>query len=488
MKKASPFLSLLAAVLLLGSLAATPALADDAIPFAEATPAPTAEPLATPEPLPTPEVQATPAPGDSATARNDKGGAYLIAQTVTDAAGGEIATIERDTRFNLVLRVADYDAYNNYITADQISARINSSVFTFTGNAEIGQLYDETDANGCPYYSYVLLFRDVIYNGGGNSLSINLSYLNSTLAMQQLSVTLGQCVDKDPSTPNLMIRASSYGNEAITAGSPFTLSLSVYATAGQESLNDVVVSLTLPDGVTMTGGSLTNYIGSMSAHSTRDVQFNLSAGSAFTAGVANITVNLVGTGATTNTAVNGMATTISVPISQPDRFEVGQLTVPDTIYVGDSASVSLGFVNKGKNPVSNLEAKITGTNLGVDTAQQYVGNVNAGTENSVDFDLTPTEAGPMSGTITLSYEDANGEIKTVTKDFSATVMELPVYEDPSMTDPSMMEPQKTGMPIWGWALIAIAVVVVLFLVIKVIRRKRKAAALAKLEESEDEDL
>ena len=179
---------------------------------------------------------------------NNSGSAYIIAQTVTAAAGGEITPIDRDSRFNLILRVADYGAYNNFIPADQISARINSSAFTFTGNAEVGQLYEETDANGAGYYSYVLLFRDVIYNGGGNSVPINLSYLNSTMAMQQLSVTLGQRVDEDPDTPNLMIRASSYGNEAVVAGTPFTLTLTLYATGGQENLNDVVISLTLPDG------------------------------------------------------------------------------------------------------------------------------------------------------------------------------------------------------------------------------------------------
>lgn len=75
----------------------------------------------------------------------------------------------------------------------------------------------------------------MIYNGGGNSVPINLSYLNSTMAMQQLSVTLGQCVDEDPDTPNLMIRASSYGNEAVVAGTPFTLTLTLYATGGRRT-------------------------------------------------------------------------------------------------------------------------------------------------------------------------------------------------------------------------------------------------------------
>ena len=195
MKKASRFAALLAAVMLFGSVAAMPALAEDVT----STPVPTA----------TAEPTVTPAPTDNGqSAPNNSGSAYIIAQTVTDAAGGEITTIDRDSRFNLILRVADYGAYNNFIPADQISARINSSAFTFTGNAEVGQLYEETDANGAGYYSYVLLFRDVIYNGGGNSVPINLSYLNSTMAMQQLSVTLGQCVDEDPDTPNQIGRAS----------------------------------------------------------------------------------------------------------------------------------------------------------------------------------------------------------------------------------------------------------------------------------------
>ena len=87
-------------------------------------------------------------------------------------------------------------------------ARINSSIFTYTGTGEFGQLFESNDdpdqTRKDPqynYYSYVLLFRDVIYNGGGNSVPINLSYLNSTMAMQQLSVTLGQCVTKTPIPP-----------------------------------------------------------------------------------------------------------------------------------------------------------------------------------------------------------------------------------------------------------------------------------------------
>ena len=413
-------------------------------------------------------------------------GVYVTAATVTDIAGGEVTTVERDDHVNIVLRVVDHSSAKNNVTADQIVTRINSSIFQYTGTGEISQLIEGTDDGG-DYYSYVLLFRDVIYAGGGNTLNIDLSYLDSSMAMQQFAVTIGQCVDEDPKTPNLVMRESSYGTETVTAGNPFTLSVTAYATAGDESLSDVIVSVTLPDGITLTGGSLSEYVGTMSAKSTRDVTFAVLPSASFTGGVANITVNMTGTGTESGTAVTGTGT-ISVPISQPDRFEITTMELTDTIYVGDTTSVTLNFVNKGKNPVSNLEASISGENLGVDVSQQYIGNIAAGTENSVDFDLTPQQAGELSGTITLTYEASDGTTKTLTQDFSATVQEMPVYEDPGMIDPGMVEPEPTGgMPVWGIVLIVVGVVVVVVIVVAVVRKKKKAAALAMLEDG-DEDL
>lgn len=465
------------------------------------TPVPTLSP--SPEPTVSPEPTATPSPDPTPTVdpgvANPTGNAYVVAATVTDTAGGEVSTVNWGDRVNIVLKIVDRASAKFNVQPEEISARVNSSVFTFTGTAEIGQFYEENDdpsGQNDPaynYYSYVLLFRDVIYNGGGSDFAVTLSYIDNALPIQDINVHIGQCVDEDPNdpskarAPSLIVRQSSYGTETITAGSPFTLSLTIYAASGTESLSDVVASVTLPEGVTMTGGSLSTYVGSMSPQSTRDVSFNLQASSGFTGGVANITVNLVGAGATSGNSVTG-STTISVPISQPDRFELGQLQISDTIYVGNSTTVTLNFVNKGKNPVSNLEASISGENLGADMTQQYIGNVNAGTENSVDFDLMPMEAGPMTGTITLSYEAEDGSLKTVTKDFSATVMDMPTYDDMGMMDPGMdMEVQPAGFPVWGIVLIVVAVIAVAVIVVVVIRKKKKAAALASLED-DDEDL
>ena len=487
-------LSILAALALAGALA-LPALAED-VPAGDGA-------TATPPPVTD--------NGGSGGTTTSSDGVYIVGYTVTDPAGGEIATVDVGDRVNIILQVVDHSSARYNVEPQEIATRINSSVFTYTGTGEIGQLFESNDdpdtarlqrvRNGeasdaekqanayYNYYSYVLLFRDVIYNGGGNTLPINLTYLDTSKPMQQFSVQIGQCVDKDQTTsPNLVVRSSSYG-DSVVAGEEFTLSLGVYATAGNEPLSDVIVSLTLPEHVSLSNGSLSFYLGSLQPETMQTVSFPVLPASGFTGTVANITVNLAGTGAVSGKAVTG-TTAISVPISQPDRFEVGQLEVSDTLYLGDTGTVSLSYVNKGKNPVSNLEARLTGTNVGAG-GYQYLGNLNAGTEGSVDFDLIPDAAGVVSGTITLSYEDAAGEPRTVTKDFSTTAEEMAM--DPGMMDPGMMEDipaEQPGMPVWGWVLIAVCgAVVIAVIATAVLRKRKKAKALAALEAGDDnEDL
>ena len=434
--------------------------------------------------------------GDTSTVTTDNQGVYVTGYTVTTPAGGEITTLNVGDQVNIVLQVVDHSSARYAVKAEDIVARINSSIFTYTGTGEIGQLFesnDDPDQNRKDpqynYYSYVLLFRDVIYNGGGNTLPINLSYLDTAKPLQQFSVTLGQCVDKDQTTsPNLLVRTSSYG-DSVTAGQAFDLSLGLYATDGNENLDDVIVSLTLPENISLNGGSLSSYLGTICPKQTRDVTFQVMPASGFTGTVASITVNMTGTGSVTGKEVSG-TTTISVPVSQPDRFEVGQLELSgDTIYVGDTGSVSLSYVNKGKNPVSNLEARLTGTNLGAG-GYQYLGNLAAGTEGSVDFDIVPDAAGTVSGIITLNYEDASGNPQTFSKDFSVSAEEMNMDDfnyDPSMDD---VQPEQTGMPVWAWVLIGVCgAVVVIVVIVVVVRKRKKAKALAALEaEDSDEDL
>ena len=430
-----------------------------------------------PTPPPTPEP--TPAPPTAAAP-------YLTAYALTNSAGGEVTKVEKGDRVNVVLSIVDPSIVGTSLQAKHIAARVNTAAFTYTGLAEVSQV-DTVEGR------YVLLFRDVIYNGGDNNFNVDISYVGSILAQGSVSHAMGQCVTttKDNSrTPSILVRGnkittSVQGAAAGTAlaGNECTLTLDLLSTSGDEALTDLLVTLALPEGVTLASGNSTAYIGSMAAGSGTSVSFQLLPGANFTGGVATIGVSLSAVGKDTGVAVSS-STNVTVPVMQPERFELTNLEAPETMYLGEEGYVSLTFVNKGKSSINNLSAEISGENIANPGQSQYLGNIAAGTENSVDFNVQASNAGTLKGTITLSYEDDQGNVKTMTKDFSCDVQEMPNYNDGMDDfDPGIVEPEKTGLPLWAKALIGVAVVAVIGGVVVFIRKKRKEKGLGQLEDA-----
>lgn len=473
---------LLAAVTSLAMLLSMTAFAEGNKGSASPTPTPTVEPTTEPSPTPT----LTPPPDDegikAVTPR-------LMAYAITNAAGGEVTKVEKGDRVNIVLTIVDSQVPDD-LKASQIAARVNSAAFIYTGLGEASNV--DTGAD-----TYTLLFRDVIYNGGDNNFTVDISYIGHGMAQGSVSHAMGQCVTttKDNSrTPSILVRGNKITTSAqgaaagiALAGNECTLTLDILSTSGDEALTDLLVTLALPEGVTLASGNSTAYVGSMAAGSSTSVSFQLLPGANFTGGVATVGVSLSAVGKDTGAAVSS-STNVTVPVVQPERFELTNLEAPETMYLGEEGYVSLTFVNKGKSSINNLSAEISGENIANPGQSQYLGNIAAGTENSVDFNVQASNAGTLKGTITLSYEDDQGNVKTMTKDFSCDVQEMPNNNDGMDDfDPGMVEPEKTGLPIWAKALIGVAVVAVIAGVVVFVRKKRKEKALGTLED-EDEDI
>ena len=296
-----------------------------------------------------------------------------------------------------------------------------------------------------------------------------------------------------PKTPGLILKETNFGGTSVAAGEPFDLTLTIYATDGGENLSDVMVTLGINDeNVTLANGNLNVYLGEMAPGSTRQVTYKILPGANFTGGVAKFSVGLSGKGKSTGAApTTDGSTSVSVPVTQPDRFEITGLEAPETMMLGEEGYLSLSFVNKGKMQVNNLSAELKG-NMANPGQSQYLGNLAPGTENSVDFSLMASEVGTIEGTIVLSYEDAQGEIITLEKTFSCTVEEMmgggDIWIDPGM-DPTMggeVEEPSGGVPVFVWIILAV-VVIGGGVAAVVIVRKKKAAKLAQLEDS-DEDI
>lgn len=274
--------------------------------------------------------------------------------------------------------------------------------------------------------------------------------------------------------PSLIIRSSSIGKESINAGDEFKLSLTIYSTTnGNTKTEDVVVSIQPGEGITVASGSSSTYVGSMSPGASKTVSFPMKVLESFTGNVSSINVSVSGSG-------NGSSTTIAVPVVQADRFEFTRIEHPEILTAGEEDVVSAIFVNKGKNSVNNVTVELLAKNSSYSSLSEYVGNLPAGTENSVDFDVLPSEPGVLSGVIKITYEDGNGKTVEKTQDFSIQVEEAysweeiyPGFDDPEYNDWVDVEPEDEKSPILAISVAGIASVAIIGGAILIISRRRK---------------
>lgn len=431
-----------------------------------------------------------PADGSNPTptpASTDAPAAYIASYTVSGYDGGHYG---RGERADITMVVVDERAANSTVNKT-ITARINTPAFSQNTVSDISPSAS----------SYTFIFRNVEFLGGNTTFSFEMIYGDGS-PMVTLSQNLSMCDDTapaeptpsptpaptaEPDLPKVMVKDFSFGGTSVEAGKEFNLDLTLFTTSGNTNLEDVMVGLNFGEAknVSLASGSMNTYVGTLAPGATKHITYKIITDATIEPGAIGITVQL--------TSKNGEpnSSPISIPVTQPDRFEITGIEAPETIMLGEEGYLSVTFVNKGKSPVNNLSAEIQGTNLANPGQSQFLGNIAAGTENSVDFNVMASAEGTINGKVLLSYEDAKGEIVTLEKEFSCTVQAMPEM-DPGMMDPGMMDPTmggevKNGMPWWGWLLIALGVAAVAAAVVLVVLKKKKAKKLAELED-DDEDI
>ncbi len=178
--------------------------------------------------------------------------------------------------------------------------------------------------------------------------------------------------------------------------------------------------------------------------------------------------------------------TISIPLTQPDRFEVNDAEVPGPMYLGEPGQLNINYVNKGKSKIFNLSVKLQG-NFTTGEANSYIGNIDSGVGDSFQATLNPSAEGTLTGTAVFSYEDANGATKTLTKEFSCDVMTMQDGAEGMNPEPAIQPEVGSSPPIWPFLLGGAVAVVAILIVLRIILKKRKLKKIRLLEESDDYD-
>ena len=156
--------------------------------------------------------------------------------------------------------------------------------------------------------------------------------------------------------------------------------------------------------------------------------------------------------------------------------------------------ISTSLVNKGKSGVYNVTASVEGEGFNIDTPSYYIGNINSGSEEYYDAQITPNTEGEIKGEIVITYEDANGTEKEQRAPFSFTAAQFNYDEMYGMefdTPIGEFDGMEGEMPPEGGGINIIAILIggavvisiVVIVVVVVIKKKRK-----KESEVDDEDI
>lgn len=172
------------------------------------------------------------------------------------------------------------------------------------------------------------------------------------------------------------------------------------------------------------------------------------------------------------------------------------------VMVGQPVDLSFEFYNMGKSTLGNVYITVEGDfELANNSAMSYVGAVSGYGQEYLCPQVVPLVSGEAYGTVTIHFEDSNGDEQTKSAEFTAWVDEEYGFEDwdPSFEDwdPSfddwddpLMEEEGffASIPWWGYVIAGVVVAGGITVLVIVLVKKSKKRKLAQEEEDDDEDI
>lgn len=347
----------------------------------------------------------------------------------------------------------------------------------------------------------VIQLTGVYYVGGSdNTLKLIITQGNYnaivTCKIDNATIIPTKPDDEKPDTettaaqPYVIISSYSYGKGDLVAGETRNITMTFRNTSKTMAVENMMVTMTLPDAMMLTSSSNSFYIESLAAEGTITKTVNVTVKPTAAAQSHSMTVDFTYDYLDNGVRRNAKTTeTISMPVLQVDRFTVTGIDLPQQIFMGEENNLSVNFVNKSRTDIYNLSAKLNCEGLSNNGEEQYLGNLASGTTSSADFYITGNEKGELVGEVIITYEDTNMNQRTVSVPFTTQVTS---YEDvwgpsnpsvdPGMdpgTDPGMEEP--AGFP-WFWVIGGVVVVAAGVFVYLKLRKNKKESV------DEDEDI
>ncbi len=436
----------------------------ECVPYTEPTPAPEPTPEVIPEPRAVFNSDGT---STSIAAGETKTITVYIQNAGTTAMRDPILTLKSSGSL-LIMGSQDY------MLDDIRAGRDTAVIVTVKAPDKIESQMQTIDASLSFYYD-----NGTQLTGGSASGSVNV-----------LSTVTKDTKDEETiasPTPIVILSKYNYGGSSVAAGSSTNLSFSFTNTSKTIKIENVMVTVTGGQDLMLNGSTNTFYFESVAASGSKTVTVPMKAAQLISASAQDVKIDVTYEYVDQNARKSGNATlSLSVPLYQPDRFELSEPKTSYTGYVGEETILTIDYVTKGKSAISNVEATISG-DIDSPTPYQRVGTIDGGKNGTIAFAVTPQLEGENQVKIVITYEDSNGNTKE--RVFEATV-EAMAYEptDPGMDDPGMIDPEPQSTFPWKYVIIAgVAALIVLLIVLRIRKKKAKQKAEQALWDKWDEE-
>lgn len=387
-----------------------------------------------------------------------------------DSAGNRIDEITKDSPpFTLEVVFADVGLRD--VDLSDIKNGDMQAYITGAGGFTLGSTAKGTitlASQNVDYPRFRARFSNVTYTGAEKSLTFTVFYNIdgfTTLKGEGSATLFSAKVDSEDEdeestagikVPKIIISQYTYGEEAIVAGSEFTLAFTLRNTSTELPLENIVVTLTPSapagtdsgPGLIVASSSNTIYVDSLPPGATQNyaVDFMARPDASVTSHLIDVkfSYEYIKSEKEGYTAAPELAESIAIPVNQIDRFSIDPILEEPYGTVGEELYLTVNIINKGKSPTYNISGTVK-VDPSVTAPAQHFGNLEAGAAESMDFYLTGTQPGSFEGEIIIQYEDNNNNVKEVAVPFSMTVEERYVPQpDSDMMDPDMMEPPPQG--------------------------------------------
>lgn len=252
----------------------------------------------------------------------------------------------------------------------------------------------------------------------------------------------------DASVPNVVVRSFSFGESSVAAGSAFPLGIT-FENTGAVRIENVVLTVDGGDTFTMDAGTNTFFYKAIGPGGNQAQTIPMRVIPTGKTGAQSISLSFkyeYMDGEKRSQTTSDIK--LSLPVYQPDRFQINAPAVPESVNVGEETELLLAYVNKGKDDLANLEATVVGDDVETPARTQYLGNVTAGANGNIGFALTPMTEGDINVVLKISYENADQQVQT--REFPVTlhVTAAPPPEDfPDDFDPAAEEGGFPWLPV-----------------------------------------